>query len=104
VTPRPTHPDKRKTESEPGGVYEWQADPRFSNSASMNTFIPILIAGTVSGAVGFGAYGYGKKLRFWKPQAIGAALMLTPFLIYNFWVLCGMCAGLVTLLLFHHDE
>ncbi|GAA5129878.1 hypothetical protein JIN84_03915 [Luteolibacter yonseiensis] len=70
----------------------------------MSNFISTLIAGTLFGAVGLGAFGYGKKLRLWQPQVIGAGLMLIPFVIYNFWMLCGLCTGLLVLLWFYHDE
>lgn len=41
-----------------------------------NLFAPLLF-----GAIGLGAFGYGKKTANWKPMAIGAALMAYPYFI-----------------------
>jgi hypothetical protein len=70
----------------------------------MNNFVATLIAGTLFSAVGIGAFGYGKKMQLWQPRVIGAGLMLLPFLVYNLWLLCGLCGGLMVLLWFYHDE
>jgi hypothetical protein len=77
---------------------------KLSNGNVVNSFIYTMIAGTIFGAVGLGAFGYGKKMSLWQPRVIGAGLMLVPFVIYNLWLLCGLCSGLLVLLWFYHDE
>lgn len=64
----------------------------------------VLLAGFIFSTVGLGAWYYGKKLELWKPKALGVALMLYPYFIYNriaVWVIGILLCGV---LWFHHDE
>lgn len=63
-----------------------------------------LLAGLVFGAIGWGAWRFGRALERWKPVAIGVALMIYPYFVGNPWLLWGIGIGLVVLLGFHHDE
>jgi len=64
----------------------------------------VLLAGLIFSAIGMGAWGYGKKLELWKPKAIGVAMMLYPYFIYNRIAVWAIGVGLCVLLWFHHDE
>ena len=64
-----------------------------------------IIAGLFFGAIGFGAFSYGRKMSYWKPLAIGLALMTYPYFVAgNNYLLWGIGAGLLALLWRHHDE
>lgn len=77
---------------------------KFAKESTINNFLYNMIAGTIFSAVGIGAFGYGKKLQLWQPRVIGAGLMLVPWVIYDLWILCAVCSGLLVLLWFYHDE
>jgi hypothetical protein len=63
----------------------------FSNPAA-------LFASMLFGAVGLGAFVYGKKLALWKPMVIGAVLMAYPYFMDRTWLIylvgCALCLGL----------
>jgi len=63
-----------------------------------------ILAGLVFGAIGWGAFAYGKKLDLWQPRAIGVALMVYPYFFSNAWVLWGAGVGLMVALWFYHGE
>jgi len=63
-----------------------------------------ILAGFVFGTLGWGAFVYGRKLDLWQPRAIGLALMIYPYFIYNPWLLWGVGVGLLVLLWFYHHE
>ena len=63
-----------------------------------------LLAGLIFGAIGWGAFSYGRKLERWKPKAIGVALMVYPYICTNIWALWGIGVALLVTLWFHLDE
>lgn len=63
-----------------------------------------LLLGLIFSTIGLGAFGYGKKLDLWQPRAIGVALMVYPYLVYNVWAVLGIGIGLLVLLWFYHHE
>lgn len=63
-----------------------------------------LIAAFLFGAVGFGAWRYGKSMGLWKPFAIGIALMMYPIFTPWPWVTWSVGLALCAILWFHHDE
>ena len=63
-----------------------------------------ILAGIIFGILGWGAFSYGKKLELWQPRAIGLALMLYPYFIYNKWLVWIVGVGLLVLLWFYHHE
>jgi hypothetical protein len=71
----------------------------FSNFSLLN-----ILAGFIFGTLGWGAFRYGKSLERWQPRAIGLALMIYPYFIYNKWLLWIIGIGLLVLLWFFHDE
>ena len=58
----------------------------------------VLFASVFFGAIGLGAFVYGKRSFRWKPMFLGVALMLYPYFISQTWLLyvigCALCAGL----------
>ena len=58
----------------------------------------VLFASVLFGAIGLGAFLYGKKSLRWKPMGVGVALMVYPYFISQTWLLyfigCALCAGL----------
>jgi hypothetical protein len=63
-----------------------------------------ILAGIIFGIIGWGAYSYGKKLELWQPRAIGLALMIYPYFIYNKWLVWIVGVALLVLLWFYHHE
>lgn len=63
-----------------------------------------ILAGIIFGIIGWGSYSYGKKLELWQPRAIGLALMIYPYFIYNKWLVWIIGVGLLVLLWFYHHE
>lgn len=57
-----------------------------------------LFGSLMFGAVGMGAFIYGKKMALWKPMVIGLALMAYPYVVSQTWVLysvgCALSAAL----------
>ena len=64
----------------------------------------VLLGGFIFSMIGLGAMRYGKNLGLWKPVAIGIALMVYPYFIYNRFLVWAIGIGLCTLLWFQHDE
>lgn len=67
----------------------------FSNPAA-------LLGSLLFGAIGLGAFMYGRKMVLYKPMIIGIALMGYPYFVPQTWLLytvgCALCFGLY---LFH---
>ena len=63
-----------------------------------------ILAGFIFGTIGFGAWRYGKAMEKWKPVAIGLALMVYPYFVYNSYLLWGIGVALLVTLWFHHGE
>ena len=63
-----------------------------------------ILAGFIFGTIGWGSWRYGRSLDRWKPVAIGVALMVYPYFIYNSWLLWGIGVGLLVLLWFQHHD
>ena len=63
----------------------------FSNPAA-------LFGSLMFGAVGLGAFIYGRKLALWKPMTIGVVLMAYPYFVPQTWLIytigCALCLGL----------
>jgi len=63
----------------------------FSNPAA-------LLGSLLFGAIGLGAFMYGKKMVRYKPMVIGIALMAYPYFVPQTWLLyavgCALCVGL----------
>ena len=63
----------------------------FSNPAA-------LLGSLLFGAVGLGAFMYGKKMVRYKPMVIGIALMACPYFVPQTWLLYtvgfALCVGL----------
>lgn len=57
-----------------------------------------LLAYLLFGAIGMGAFGYGKATEKLRPLLIGLALMLYPYLYSDTWYLWGAGALLTTAL------
>ncbi len=57
-----------------------------------------LLGSLLFGAIGFGAFMYGKKMVLYKPMIIGIALMAYPYFVPQTWLLytvgCALCVGL----------
>jgi hypothetical protein len=57
-----------------------------------------LLGSLLFGAIGLGAFIYGKKLVLFKPMVIGVALMAYPYFVPQTWLLyaigCALCLGL----------
>jgi hypothetical protein len=63
-----------------------------------------LLAGLIFGLIGWGAVRYGRALGYWKPVAIGFALMGFPYFIGNPWLLWGTGVALLVLLWFNRAD
>ena len=63
-----------------------------------------LLAGFIFGTLGWGAFSYGRRLDLWQPRAIGAGLMVYPYLFSNPWLVWGLGVGLLVALWFYHSE
>ena len=57
-----------------------------------------LFGSLVFGAIGLGAFIYGKRMALWKPMVIGVSLMAYPYLLSQTWLIytvgCALCLGL----------
>jgi hypothetical protein len=57
-----------------------------------------LFASLLFGAVGLGAFLYGKKMVLYKPMIIGIVLMAFPYFVPQTWLLytigCALCLAL----------
>jgi len=57
-----------------------------------------LLGSLLFGAVGLGAFLYGKKMLLYKPMVIGFALMTYPYFVPQTWLIytigCALCLGL----------
>ena len=57
-----------------------------------------LFGSLMFGAIGMGAFIYGKKMALWKPMVIGLALMAYPYVVSQTWLLylvgCALSAAL----------
>jgi hypothetical protein len=57
-----------------------------------------LLGSLLFGAIGFGAFLYGKKMVLYKPMLIGIILMAYPYFVPETWLLyvigCALCLGL----------
>ena len=62
-----------------------------------------IIGGTLFGVIGFIAFVYGKKMSAFKPMAIGALLVIFPYLITNTIVMYAVGAVLTGLLFIFRD-
>ena len=62
-----------------------------------------LLAGMIFGAIGFGAFIYGKKNAAWRPMVLGIALMGFPYLPMGTGVLYLVGALLTAALFFWRD-
>jgi len=63
----------------------------FSNPAA-------LLGSLLFGAIGLGAFMYGKRMVRYSPMIIGIALMAYPYFVPQTWLLytlgCALCLGL----------
>ncbi|MEO8305456.1 MAG: hypothetical protein ABI724_15165 [Betaproteobacteria bacterium] len=60
-----------------------------------------LFGSLMFGALGMGAFIYGKKMALWKPMVIGLVLMAYPYAVSQTWVLYAVgCALSVALFVF----
>ncbi len=57
-----------------------------------------LLGSILFGAIGFGAFVYGKRMVLYKPMVIGIALMAFPYFVSRTWMMyavgCILCLGL----------
>ena len=57
-----------------------------------------LFGSLLFGAVGLGAFIYGKKMVLYKPMVIGFVLMAYPYFVPEVWLMyaigCGLCLAL----------
>ena len=57
-----------------------------------------LFASLLFGAIGLGAFIYGKKMVLYKPMIIGFVLMIYPYFVPQTWLMytigCALCLGL----------
>ena len=63
----------------------------FSNPAA-------LVGSLLFGAIGLGAFMYGKRMVLWKPMVVGVVLMAYPYFVPQTWLIyaigCVLCLGL----------
>ena len=62
-----------------------------------------LFAGVLFGAVGAGAFVYGRKQRQVRPFLIGVALMVYPYFFDDPWLLYGVGGVLIAALFMFRD-
>lgn len=62
-----------------------------------------LLASMIFGAIGLGAWIYGKKSALWKPMAIGVVLMVYPYFIAETWQMVLIGAALTAALFIFRD-
>lgn len=57
-----------------------------------------LFGSVLFGAIGLGAFIYGKRMLLWKPLVIGIVLMAFPYFVPKTWLLytagCALSLGL----------
>ena len=57
-----------------------------------------LFGSLLFGAIGLGAFMYGKKMVLYKPIIIGFVLMAYPYFVAEVWLMytigCGLCLAL----------
>ena len=57
-----------------------------------------LFGSLLFGAIGLGAFMYGKKMVLYKPMIIGFVLMAYPYFVPEVWLMyaigCGLCLAL----------
>ena len=57
-----------------------------------------LLGSVLFGAIGLGAFIYGKKMVLWQPMVIGVVLMAYPYFVPQTWLMytigCALCLGL----------
>jgi hypothetical protein len=57
-----------------------------------------LFGSVLFGAIGLGAFIYGKRMVLWKPMVIGIVLMAFPYFVPQTWLLyavgCALSLGL----------
>jgi hypothetical protein len=57
-----------------------------------------LLGSVLFGAVGLGAFIYGKRMALYKPMVIGLVLMAYPYFVPQTWLMyaigSALCAGL----------
>ena len=58
-----------------------------------------LVVGLVLSTVGLGLVRYGKVVLSWMYAIVGVVLMVLPFFITDAWILGGVGAGVIALLL-----
>ena len=60
-----------------------------------------LFGSLLFGAIGLGAFMYGKKMVRYKPMVIGFVLMAYPYFVPEVWLMyvigCGLCLALYVL-------
>lgn len=63
----------------------------FSNPAA-------LFGSLLFGAIGLGAFMYGRKMVLWKPMVLGGVLMAYPYFVPQTWLIytigCALCLAL----------
>ena len=64
----------------------------------------VLLMGVVVSALGLGMFIYGKKAIRWPHLAVGLALMLLPFLVYNVLGLALITLALLALVWFLRER
>lgn len=62
-----------------------------------------IIGGLLFSGVGLVVFNYGRKQSLWKPMAIGAALMVFPYFVWNAWALWMVGSALMAALWFFRD-
>jgi hypothetical protein len=57
-----------------------------------------LFGSLLFGAIGLGAFMYGKRMVLWKPMVMGVTLMAYPYFVPQTWLIytigCTLCLGL----------
>jgi len=62
-----------------------------------------LLGSILFGAIGFGAFVYGKKMVLYKPMVIGIALMAFPYFVSRTWMMYAVGCTLCLVLYFFRD-
>jgi hypothetical protein len=59
---------------------------------------PALFGSILFGAIGVGAFMYGRKMVLWKPMVLGGVLTVYPYFVSQTWLIyaigCALCLGL----------
>jgi hypothetical protein len=57
-----------------------------------------LFGSILFGAIGVGAFMYGRKMVLWKPMVLGGVLTVYPYFVPQTWLIyaigCALCLGL----------